>query len=131
MERVRSLQAVGDVPGLITVLCDESRSGPERRYAAAALGELRDKRAVGPLVSALENPDVREIAVKALVSIGDPVAAAPLAELYASADDRMLRRLAEKALHKLYDKDPKRVRSVLENYERSMNKTHRAPRQGR
>lgn len=131
MERVRSLQAKGDVPALISVLGDESKSGPERRYAAAILGELQDRRAVKPLVSALENPVVRETAVKALVEIGDPIAAAPLAELYASADDRALRKLAEKSLHLLYKKDPHRVRSVLEKYERTMNRSRRSPKQGR
>jgi HEAT repeat protein len=121
MARVRSLLLEGDVGGLISVLTDESRSGPERRFAAAALGDLRLRQAIEPLVSVLDDKKVCEAAVQALVSIGDPIAAAPLAELFASAEDRVLRKIAERALYLLNEKDPREVRRVLERYERAKN----------
>jgi HEAT repeat protein len=120
--RVRGLALNGDVLGLIQVLSDRLRSGPERRVAAAALGDLRDKRAVEPLVSVLDDDKVCTTAVRALAAIGDPIAAAPLAELYSSTRDRTVRKEAEKALYGLNSKDPRGVRSVLESYERAKNK---------
>jgi HEAT repeat protein len=122
MTRVRGLALDGDVRGLILVLRDRSRSGPERRVAAAALGDLHDKRAVEPLVSVLDDTKVCATAVRALAAIGDPIAAAPLAELYSSSGDRGVRKEAEKALYGLSAKDPRGVRSVLESYERAKNR---------
>ncbi len=119
MARVRSLMLEGNVAGLLKVLSDESRPSPERRYAAAALGDLHIKRAIGPLVAVLDDTRVCEAAIQALVAIGDPVAAAPLAEFFTSADDRVLRKTAERALHQLYKKNPGGVRRVLEGYERN------------
>ena len=118
MARVRSLMLEGNADGLVEVLSDESRPSPERRYAAA-LGDLHVKRAIGPLVAVLDDTRVCEAAIQALVAIGDPVAAAPLAEFFTSADDRVLRKTAERALHRLYKKNPAGVRSVLEDYERN------------
>lgn len=77
MARVRGLALNGDVLGLIQVLSDRLRSGPEGRVAAAALGDLRDKRAVEPLVSVFDHDKVCATAVRALAAIGDPIAAAP------------------------------------------------------
>ena len=119
MARVRSLMLERDVAGLISVLCDKSRPGPERRLAAAALGGLHVKQAVEPLVVVLDDAKVCEAAIQALVSIGDPIAAAPLAELFSSAEDRVLRKTAERALYRLNEKDPAGVRSVLEGYEQA------------
>lgn len=59
------------VPDLIAKL--ESPNGNIRRMAASALGKLRDRRAVGPLLDLLEGepkPQVRQYAVKALGIIG-------------------------------------------------------------
>jgi len=117
--RVRGLAAEGDVEGLIVVLCDHSRSGPERRVAAAALGDQRDRRAIEPLVSVLDDMKVCPTAVRALAAIGDPIAAAPLAELFSSTGDRGVRKEAERALYRLNAKDPRGVRGVLEGYERA------------
>jgi len=130
MARVRSLMLERDVQGLVSVLCDESRPGPERRFAAAALGDLHVTQAVGPLVSVLDDAKVCEAAIQALVSIGDPIAAAPLAELFASAEDRVLRKTAERALFRLNEKDPRRVRSVLEGFERAKNQHGGKPKHG-
>ncbi len=132
MAHVRSLMLEGNVEGLLGVLRDESRSGPERRYAAAALGDLHVKRAVGPLVSVLDDTRVCEAAIQALVTIGDPIAAAPLAELFSSPGDRWLRKTAERALYRLYDKNPSGVRSVLEAHEQAKRQQGPKPkRRGR
>jgi len=128
MARVRSLMQEGDVQGLVRLLCDQSRPGPERRFAAAALGELHTRQAVEPLVSVLDDKAVCEAAIQALVSIGDPIAAAPLAELYASADDRVLLKTAERALYRLNQKDSSGVRRALESYERSKKRQSRRPK---
>ena len=69
-----------------------------RQYAAEALGEIGDARAVAPLIAALENDDYRKVryeAAEALGKIGDERAVVPLARgmesgwkqlpLYASA----------------------------------------------
>jgi HEAT repeat protein len=124
MARVRTLMLEKDVQGLVGVLCDESRPGPERRFAAAALGDLKAGQAIEPLVSVLDDKQVCEAAIQALVSIGDPIAAAPLAEVFASAEDRVVRKTAERALYRLNEKDPNGVRRVLESYELS-KKRHR------
>lgn len=116
--QVEALKAGRNVPALVAVLCDEERSGPERRCAAASLGELRSRRAVEPLVSVLDDDAVCVQAARALAAIGDPVAAAPLAELYAVASNRGVKKVAEKALKKLYDSHPQAVRDILEDYER-------------
>ncbi len=82
VQRVFSLGESGDtsnVPELIAALNHEN--GNVRRIAASALGKLRDKRAVEPLITLLmneEGPQVRQYAVKALGSIGDPRATALL-----------------------------------------------------
>lgn len=116
--QVQALKENRDVAGLIAVLCDESRSGPERRCAAASLGELRSRRAVAPLVSMLDDDVVCLYAVRALGAIGDPIAAAPLAELYSVAWNRGVRKTAEKTLNQLYERHPRAVRDILEEYER-------------
>lgn len=126
---VRRLAYERDVAGLIDVLCDHARSGPERRVAATALGSIGDRRALEPLVSSLDDPKTCATAVHALAALGDPIAAAPLAELFASTGDRGLRREAERALYRLNVKDPGGVRRVLEGYERA--KARRGRKQGR
>jgi HEAT repeat protein len=121
----------GDVEGLVAVLRDESRSGPERRYAAAALGNLHARQAVAPLVSVMDDTEVCDTVIQSLVAIGDPIAAAPLAELFASTDDRWFRNTAKRALHLLYEKDPRGVRQVLEDYEQSQKEGSRPKHRGR
>ena len=53
-----------------------------RWRAALALGEIKDERAVEPLIKALKSsdPDLREHAARALGDIGDPKAIVPLVE---------------------------------------------------
>ena len=73
-----------------------------RRYAAYALGKIRDIRAVEPLTQALrcDEPIVRENAAEALGSLGDARAVRPL--LRALGDPAaVVRRYAERALVKI------------------------------
>ena len=73
-----------------------------RRYAAYALGKIRDPRAVEPLTLALrsDEPMVRENAAEALGSLGDARAVRPL--LRALGDPAaVVRRYAERALVKI------------------------------
>jgi HEAT repeat protein len=71
----------GTLEFLITVLKDESPGG--RSDAAAALGEIKDRRAVKPLIMALkdQHSNVREEAAKALGVIEDGRAVEPLITL--------------------------------------------------
>ena len=63
----KAIAKVLDMPPLITALKDED--GDVRRAAAAALGELKDPRAVEPLISALKDGDVRNTAARVLGEI--------------------------------------------------------------
>ena len=67
-----------DVAGLIKALGYPKDPGV-RSAAAAALGQLRDPRAVEPLIAALDDLPVRCVAAEALGQIGDPRAVEPLA----------------------------------------------------
>ena len=71
-------KAVQAVPPLITALREPS---PVRVSAARALGSIRDRRAVEPLIRLLTDfdPFVREAAARALGDLQDPRAVAPLA----------------------------------------------------
>lgn len=72
----------GAVLELIIALA--STDGNVRRLAASALGKLRDKRAVGPLMELLaheDKPQVRQYIVKALGKIGDLQAAELLQQI--------------------------------------------------
>ena len=73
---VRHMKEGRDTDGLIRAL----KSGWLARKAACALGDLKDTKAVGPLIDALEdtNDEVRQVAAKALGDIGDDRAAGPL-----------------------------------------------------
>ncbi len=71
-----------------------------RGRAVLALGELKNPRAVEPLIAALddENPVVRLGAVKALLNIGDDRAEQPFKELAAKEKDPFVRKAAEQAV---------------------------------
>ena len=66
---MEKMQVNKDVEGLIRALKDKDRH--VRSWAARALGEIGDKRAVGPLIKALRDKDsgVREYAAEALEKI--------------------------------------------------------------
>src|SRR6267142_2297660 len=66
------------VPDLITVFQSAGDDDPRlRRYLALSLGEVRDPRAVEPLVQSLRDPDV-QTAAYALGTLDDPGSIAPL-----------------------------------------------------
>jgi HEAT repeat protein len=64
---VDGLKARGDAPGLIKAL-EYQKLWRVRRDAAAALGQMGDADAVGPLIAGLkdDNPSVRRAALAAL-----------------------------------------------------------------
>ncbi|MCP9451414.1 MAG: HEAT repeat domain-containing protein [Nitrospira sp.] len=72
-----------------------------RKYAAEVLGELKDPRAVGPLVEALtdEVGDVRQRAYDALIKIGAPSVPALIPLLVSEEDE--LRQAATEMLRKI------------------------------
>lgn len=94
---LRLLKEKKDVEGLIFILEDEDEDVNIRYDAAKALGELKDTRAIDPLIKALdlrtENrvrpafayyPIYTSAAVKALGEIGDPRAVDPLLDILIS-----------------------------------------------
>jgi HEAT repeat protein len=117
MSQLTELKRQGDVNALVEVLLDESRDGTARRFCAAALGELRARKAVEPLVETIDDPIVWEQSMLALVNIGDPVAAAPIVHLMYETTDRLHKKKAEKALKRLHKKNPDEVEDVLAAYE--------------
>ena len=74
----RADKNTGDINGLINQLKNNDRN--VQKKAAEALGKIRDKKAVDPLIVALKDEDwqVREEAVLALGRIGDKRAVEPL-----------------------------------------------------
>lgn len=81
---IKKLMEKRDVEGLIKALKDENESMEARKEAALALGEIKDERAVEPLIEALSHKalDIRMSAAKALGEIGDKRAIEPLARAY-------------------------------------------------
>jgi HEAT repeat protein len=93
------------VPDLITVFQSARDDDPRvRRYLALSLGEVRDPRAVEPLVQALQDPDVQTAiyAAWALGTIGEARAAPGLVRLL-EHEDPGLRKIAAYALGTLDD----------------------------
>ena len=74
-----------------------------REVAAKALGRIGDKRAVEPLITALEDPsmDVRETATWALGKLADPQAIPRLTSLLGDLDDVLVADNAEWALEQI------------------------------
>ena len=74
--KIDGLRRNGDIEGLVNALKNPFLAG----RAAKALGEIRDERAVEPLIEALQdmNEDVRCLAARSLGEIGDPRAEEPL-----------------------------------------------------
>jgi HEAT repeat protein len=68
---VEKLKAKRDAPGLIKAL-GYQKDGHVREAAAEALGQIRDARAVEPLIAALKDPyaNVRKAAAEALEALG-------------------------------------------------------------
>jgi HEAT repeat protein len=93
----RVLRQLGEpaVPPLIAALADNS-DGKRQQRAAHILGQMRDSRAVDPMIAALQDDDapVREEAVIALRTLGDPRALPPLFALLASGDEGLRTKIA-------------------------------------
>jgi len=81
----RELTAVGEpaVDGLVEILCGEKLDVVTRFMAANVLGDIRNARAVMPLIEALRDPafNVRRCSALALGKIRDERARVPLREL--------------------------------------------------
>lgn len=88
---------------LIQVLRDECGDTENKRYAAEALGKIRDIRAINPLVQTLKygNEDVRMSAASALGYIGDKKAIKPLVQVL---KDASINEYAVSALGEIVDK---------------------------
>ena len=100
---VEKMKARRDVNGLIKAL-GYKKDEYVRWYTARALGEIKDPRAVEPLIAALgdERSDVRQAAAEALGKIKDPRAVEPL--IAALGDERSdMRQAAAKALGAIGD----------------------------
>jgi hypothetical protein len=99
---VEKMKAKRDVEGLIKAL-GYQKDGSVRMLAAGALGQMRDPRAVQPLIAALKDSDrhVPETAAEALVKIGTP-AVEPLIVALKDSDSNV-RRLAAGALGQIGD----------------------------
>jgi HEAT repeat protein/WD40 repeat protein len=100
---VEKMRGNGDVEGLITVL-QYKRDLEVRSSAAEALGEIKAKRAVEPLILALNDEDskVRKNSVEALGKIGDARVVEPLI-LALNDEDSKVRKNAVEALGKIED----------------------------
>ena len=100
--RDTSLEAIGewDFETLVEIL-QEHPEADVRRAAAAALGRLRDSRAVEPLATALltdEAAEVREESAKALSKIGDPEAVSALIQSLREDEEENVRAASATAL---------------------------------
>ena len=91
-----------DVPGYIRLLKHAYQL--YRRKAATRLGEIGDKRAVVPLIRALDDEflDVQYVTVKSLGMLGDKRAVEPLIRCLTS-EEKWLRRGAARALGQIGD----------------------------
>ncbi len=98
---VEKMKAKKDVDGLIKAL--EHKDKVVRRCAAIALGEIKDKLAVEPLIEALKDKEdewVRINAAEALGYIGDERAAEPLTRVLEDGSEDV-QKAAKKALKKI------------------------------
>ena len=109
-EAARALGEIGDPrasKALLDALEDTEPDSP-RHIAALALGHLRDRGAVAPLLKVLtdklEDECLRINAVIALGEIGDPRASKALLEVLNSTEPYWLRRRAASALGRLRDR---------------------------
>lgn len=100
---IEKMKAKRDVKGLIKALGYQRDAGV-RKGAAMALGELKDSRAIEPLIAALKDRyyDVRQVVIKALEEIADARAVEPLIAALKGGDSGV-RKAAVNALVKLGD----------------------------
>ena len=93
---IEKMKARKDVNGLIKAL-HYRRDSTVRGASARALGSIGDARAVGPLITVLNDswPDVRGAAAEVLGTIGDPRAVDPLVAALGDSDAAVRRASAE------------------------------------
>jgi HEAT repeat protein len=101
---IEKLEAKRDVQGLIKAL-GYRKSSAIRKAAARALGQIKDTRAVEPLIGALkdEDRDVQEAAVDVLGQIGDTRAVEPLIAALKDGNWEVVLLAAARALGKIGD----------------------------
>ena len=104
-EDEKRLHEEKDVAGLRTILMDTRRPGPERRYAAAALGDIGDAAAVPDLIAVLPDLEVRGLAAESLGVLGDLRAAGPLM-MYARSENPIVAASFRTAFDMLVRPDP-------------------------
>lgn len=109
------------VEPLLEVLQDEN-SSTIHRECIKALGEIRDKRAIEPLLTILKNKELslREEAVKALGQIGDQKVVKPLISVLQNEKNSKLRGQTIRALG--LTKDKRAVEPLLEALQREIQK---------
>jgi HEAT repeat protein len=110
------------VEPLLEVLQDEN-SSTLHRECIKALGEIRDKRAVKPLLEVLKNKKIslREEAVKALGQMGDSTVVKPLISVLQNENSPTLRVQTIRALGST--KDKRAVEPLIEVLQREMQKS--------
>ena len=107
---IGKLKGKRDVEGLIKALGHKVEK--VRRHAAEALGEIKDKRAVEPLIEALKDEGVRHSAATALGRIEDKRALEPLIKVLREDPNEIVRGSAAYALGRI--KDKKAVEPLIE-----------------
>jgi HEAT repeat protein len=109
------------VEPLLEVLEDEN-SSTLHRECIKALGDIRDKRAVEPLLNVLQKKEIslRQEAVKALGQIGDKKGVKPLISMLQKEDASWLRGQTIRALGLI--KDKRAVDPLIETLQREIQK---------
>lgn len=105
---------------LMKVRCDKVRG-----IAIYTLGDIRERRAVAPLVAMLDDqdPNVRRMAAHALGKINDPRAVYPLAYMLNNPQEQvMVRCVAASALGRISGEQASRV--LLASYPRADGRVH-------
>lgn len=100
---IKKLKAKNDINLLIKALNypkSKKYDDFDKRKAVEALGQAGNKKAVDPLINALDNPSLRSTAIKALGTIGDQKAVEPILR-YTRDSDSDVRRAVANALDAL------------------------------
>jgi len=111
--KVSKLKAEGDVDGLIEIAVSKRHRKGERRDAIDALGEMRAREAVGPLIPLLQVEGIMVHTANTLGAIGDGQAAPFLVHLMKDRS-RMVRMYGELNMRRLYEADPEGVRQAID-----------------
>jgi HEAT repeat protein len=103
-QRIKKMIAEHDVEGLLSALKDKGRY--EKWNAITALGDLKDVRAIDPIIPMLNEweSDIKKAAIDALIKIGDARAVKPMIALLKNqrSDTIPTKEYVAKALVNLY-----------------------------